>query len=63
MQANNQIIIKVNDISFFLNPRKKHFINDIGIIAVNENNNKASIVLLESINSIIIDSRIFFLKS
>ena len=62
MQANHQFIVQVNNINFFLNPNKKHFVNDIGIIAVNESGSKASIVLLNQISSIIIDSKTFFIK-
>jgi len=63
LQANHQFIMQVNNINFFLNPNKKHVINDVGLIAIDENTNKASIVLLDHINEIIIDSKTFFIKS
>jgi hypothetical protein len=62
MQANHQFIMQVNNINFFLNPKKEHFVNEVGVIAVDERLNKASIVLLNQINSIIIDSKTFFIK-
>ena len=63
MQANHQFIMQVNHINYFLNPKKMHFVNEIGLVALNEKNNRASIVLLERINSIIIDNRTFFIKA
>ncbi len=63
MQANHQFIIQVNHINFFLNLKKTHFINEIGLVAVNTKSNQPSIVLLDTINSITIDNQTFFIKS
>lgn len=63
MQANHQFIMQVNHINFFLNLKKEHIINDIGIVAINQHTGKATIVFLDTINEIIIDSKTFFIKS
>jgi len=63
MQANHQFIINVNHINYVLNLNDRHFINDLGLVAINQKTNRASIVFLDKINSIIIDSKTFFIKS
>lgn len=63
MQANHQFIIKVNHINYILNLKGKHFINDLGLVAINQNTKRVSIVFLEKINSIIVDNKTFFIKS
>lgn len=62
-QAKYQLVLQVNNNNFILNPKKALVINDLGIIAISEKTWKATIVFLDNINEIIIDSKVFFIKS
>ncbi len=55
----NQFLIITKDKKFFINMRKKLIINDLGVIAINEDTGTPAIVLFNEITTIIVDGKTF----
>lgn len=55
----NQFLIVIKNENFFLNLNKKTVMNELGVIAINENTGSATIVFFNDIDSLISDGQKF----